>query len=95
MLVKKVSIDSFVYIQKNSFRMVDCKGLKQLQIIIINVIINTTRKYGYQNVRILFLRQSKLEHEKLLVNLTLDCWVTDKEIERQFIILNNQYDEVM
>ena len=78
--------------------MVDCKGLKQLQIIIINEIINTTKKkfkHGYQNVRILFLSQSKLEHEKLLVNLTLDCWVADKEIERQFIILNNQYDEVM
>ena len=35
MLVKKVSIDSFVYIQKISFQMVDYKGLKQLQIIVI------------------------------------------------------------
>ena len=42
-----------------------------------------------------FFSQTKVEHEKLLVNLTRDCWVTDNEIERLFSILNKQYDEVM
>ena len=42
-----------------------------------------------------FFSQSKLEHKKLLVNLTRDCWFTDNEIERLFSILNKEYDEVM
>ena len=37
-----------------------------------------------------FFSQSKVEHEKLLLNLTRDCWVTDNEIERLFSILNKQ-----
>ena len=51
----------------------------------------------YTNIKKMkeFFSQSKLEHEKLLVNLTKDCWVTDNEIERLFSILNKQYDEVM
>ena len=42
-----------------------------------------------------FFSQSKVENEKLLVNLTKDRWVTDNEIERLFSILNKQCDEVM
>ena len=51
----------------------------------------------YTNIKKMkeFFSQSKLEHEKLLVNLTRDCWVTDNEIEQLFSILNKQYDEVM
>ena len=60
---------------------------------------NYTQKHviTYTNLKKMkeFFSQSKLEHEKLLVNLTRDCWVTDNEIERLFSILNKQYDEVM
>ena len=37
----------------------------------------------------------ELEHEKLLVNLISDHWVTDNETEQLFSILNTQSDEVM
>ena len=60
---------------------------------------NYTQKHviTYTNIKKMkeFFSQSKLEHEKLLVNLTRDCWVTDNEIERLFSILNKEYDEVM
>ena len=50
----------------------------------------------YTNIKKMkeFFSLPKLEHEKLLVNLTTDCWVTDNEKERLFSILN-MHDEVM
>ena len=42
-----------------------------------------------------FFSQSKVENEKLLVNLTKDRWVNDNEIVLLFRILNKQCDEAM
>ena len=36
----------------------------------------------------------ELEHEKFLVNLIRDRWVTDNEIERLLSILNKPYDRL-
>ena len=109
MLCKKeeVSIDNFVYI-KFPFGMIDYNGLKQLQLYHFDLNRKHDKEkiqtwlsecgsiHGINMKKIKeFFSQSKLENEKVLVNLTGDRWVTDNEIEQVFSILNKQYDDVM
>ena len=85
---------------KFPFGMVDYNGLKQLQLYHHELNHKNNKEeiqtwlseygdiYGINIKKIkVFFSQSKLEHEKLLVNLTRDCWVTDNEIQRLFIAL--------
>ena len=103
----EVSMKIFVYI-KFPFGLMDYNGLKQLQLYHCDLHHKSVKEgiqtwlsqagniYGINMKKIKeFFSLSKSEHEKKLVNLTRDHWVTENEINELFSILNQQYEDVM